>query len=320
MMQRPALAGCVSAFAIMLAALPATAHAEVDQTVQDALALHSAGKPGEAYDKLAPMVPARAGDPDFDYALGLAAADSGRFGEAIIALQRVLAMQPSNGPARAELARAYALAGDIDTARAEFDTVSGDPTIPDPVRNRFNRLVRNFDKQIDGGGDSVTGFVEAEGGYDSNINTATDATSITLPVFAFLGPATLGGAATSQDKPFYQVQAGVSGSTALGRQTRAYLSLLGNWRDNFESHLFDQASVTATTGLSYSFATGDAVSLSGQAQRFWLGHDGYRTSIGAIAQYTHRLDAGSALSFSAQYYRLNYDNQPFNDEIGRAHV
>src|SRR5215207_2767472 len=74
-----------------------------------------------------------------------AAQDSGRFGEAIIALQRVLAVQPDNAPARAELARAYAMAGDIDTAREQFATVVDDPSLPDPVRQRFTGFVRQFD-------------------------------------------------------------------------------------------------------------------------------------------------------------------------------
>jgi predicted Zn-dependent protease len=120
-----------------------------------ARAAQAAGQAGRAYELLAPLADARAGDPAFDYALGLAAVDSGRPSEAIVALQRVLAVQPNNGPARAELARAYAAIGDIDTARAEFDTVVGDPSIPDPVRQRFSRLVRDFDRQIAGGADEI---------------------------------------------------------------------------------------------------------------------------------------------------------------------
>ena len=42
--------------------------------------------------------------------------------------------------ARAEIARVYALSGDVDTARAQFDTVLQDPSLPDPVRQRFTRM------------------------------------------------------------------------------------------------------------------------------------------------------------------------------------
>ncbi|MET0370503.1 MAG: tetratricopeptide repeat protein [Sphingobium sp.] len=300
------LAGCMLALS-----LPAAA--EVDDAVKRALALHGQGKPAEAFAILAPLESSRAGDPDFDYALGLAAADSGHHGAAIVALQRVIAEQPNNAPARAEIARVYALAGDIDTARATFDTVVNDPTVPDPVRQRVGRLVRQYDREIAGSGGNLTGFVDAEGGIDSNINSATGLTSITLPVFSFLGPAALGGAATRMDAPYYQAQAGLSGSAGLSRQTAVYASVLGSWRDNLESRLFDQAAVTGTAGIRHAFANRDAFSLSGQGQRFWLGHDGYRTSVGAIGQYTHLIGTGSAVALGAQYHRLNYDGDPLRD-------
>jgi len=294
-------------------ALAVPAMAQSDSLTSDAMALQAQGKSDEAYRLLAPQTGARAGDPDFDYVLGLAAADSGHFAEAIAALQRVLAVQPDNMQARAEIARVYALAGDIDTARAEFNTVNNDPTVPDPVRQRIGKLVRDYDRQIAGGGSDVTGFADAEIGYDSNVNTATGLSAITLPVFAFLGPAALTGPATRMDDGYYQFQAGLSGSTGVSRQTRLYASALGSWRDNFESDLFDQAGLTATAGASHILANQDVVSLSGQVQRFWLDRTGYRTSSGAIAQYTKRLSAGSALSGQIQYFRSNYDHDPLRD-------
>ena len=57
-----------------------------------------------------PLEADRAGEPDFDFVLGMAAIDSGRIAEAIFALQRVVDTQPENGPARAELGRALMLA------------------------------------------------------------------------------------------------------------------------------------------------------------------------------------------------------------------
>jgi tetratricopeptide (TPR) repeat protein len=290
-----------------------TAMATTDAPVTQALALQQQGKAAQAYALLLPDVAARAGDPDFDYAFGLAAADSRHFGDAIAAFQRVIAVQPDNAQARAEIARVYALAGDIDTAKAQFDTVVDDPTVPDPVRQRIGKLVRDYDRAIRGGADRLTGYIDAEGGYDGNINTATNATSITLPVFAFLGPASLSGTARRTDDAYYQIQGGLSGSTALSRQTRLYLSGLGSWRDNLDSKRFDQASLTGTLGIVHGMASGDAVSLSGQAQQYWLGHDGYRASFGAIGQYTHRLNSGAALAVQAQYYRLDYADDPLRD-------
>jgi len=225
----------------------------------------------------------------------------------------VLAVQPNNAPARAELARAYALMGDVDTARAEFDTVVGDPSIPDPVRQRFTGLIRQFDRQMAGGNDEITGFVDVEGGWDSNINAATDETSIILPAFAFLGTATLGGAAVQRGEPFVQIQGGVSGSTAVDRQTRLFGSVLANWRDNLESTFVDQGSLVGSAGVAHTLGNRDVISFAVQAQEFLLDGNSYRASLGAIARYTMAMPGNAALSFSGEYFRLNYDNNPLAD-------
>ena len=273
----------------------------------------SAGNAEAQYRALAPQEAQRAGDPAYDYALAIAAIDAGHYGAAIIALQRVLAVQPDNAAARAELARAYAMAGDIDTAREEFATVVDDPSLPDPVRQRFTGFVRQFDRQIAGGGSDVSGFVDARAGYDSNINAATDLTQITIPLFSFLGPGALGPGARKRGDEFYELTGGVSGVHAIGRQNRLFGSVLGNYRDNFDSGAFDQAALTGTAGVAHTFANRDVVSLSAQAQRFWLDDDGYRDSYGAVAQYTHLLQQGRALTVSAQYNRLDFDGQPLLD-------
>lgn len=303
----------IGAFAFSACTVAAPAHAETDAVVSQALELHRGGKPEEAYRLLAPLAETRAGDPDFDYALGLAAADAGHHGEALLALQRVLAIQPTNAQARAEIARVYALSGDVDTARQQFDTVLQDPSLPDPVRQRFTRMVESYDRQISGGGSDVTGFLDVSGGYDSNINSATDLTQVTIPLFAVFGPGTLGPGARASDAGYYEVIGGVSGVTSVGRQDRLFGSVLGNWHDNFKSSAFDQGSLTGTGGYAHSFANRDTLSISGQVQQFWLGGNSYRQAVGGVVQYTHLLQGGRALSFAGQYFRLNFDNQPLLD-------
>ena len=291
----------------------APAVAIVDAPVREALSLHVADKAGAAYALLAPLEAARAGDPDYDYALGLAAADSGKRGHAIIAFQRVLAVQPTNGPVRAEIARVYAMAGDVDTARVEFDTVVNDPSVPDPVRQRLDRLIRGYDREIAGGGNDVSGYIDAEAGHDSNINAATGLNSITLPVFAFLGPAALNGAATRQSDGFGQLQGGVSAGTGFSRQTRGFVSGLGSYRDNFDSREFDQATFTGTAGVSHTTASRDVFAVSGQAQFFRLGGDAFRNAYGVTGQFTRRLAGNRAMFVTAQVFRLDYRQDDLRD-------
>ncbi|MGB6319008.1 MAG: hypothetical protein WBG08_10245, partial [Litorimonas sp.] len=219
---------------------------------------------------------------------------------------------PGNAQARAELARAYALAGDIDTARDQFDTVVADPSLPDPVRQRFDRLVRDYSRAIEGAS-SVSGFIDVKGGWDSNVNAATDETQIVIPLFAAFGPGNLGAAAREAESGFVEAIGGVSGVKALNRQSRLFGSVLGTHRENFDETDFNQTSLTGTVGYGRALANRDVVSVSGQAQQFWLGGDGFRTSLGGVAQYTKALSGGRALSLSAEWFDLDFDNDPLRD-------
>lgn len=300
---------CLSGVSVSAQGIPKNDNALIAQAV----ALQGQGKSNAAYLILRPAIMTNAQDPEFNYILGLTAADSGHVPEAILAFQRVLAVDPGNAQARAELARTYAMAGDLDTARDQFDTVVNDPSLPDPVRQRFDRIVRNYDKTIKGGGSSVSGFLDVSGGYDSNVNAATDETSIIIPLFAGFGAGNLGAASQEQSDEYVNLQGGVSGVTALSRQTRAFGSVLGTYRDNIGSSRFDQALITGTAGLGRTLANRDVVSGSLQVQQFWLGHDSYRQSYGGILQYTKRLSNGKAFSLSGEYFQQDFESDPLRD-------
>ncbi len=308
----PRRAATALAMLVIAGTVAVPALAAVDAVVDQATQLIRAGHPREAYALLVPLTDARAADADFDYALGLAAIDSGHTAEAIVALQRALAIRPGFAPARAEIARAYALTGDIDTARKQFDTVAGDPTIPDPVRQRFGALVQGFDK-INQPGLKVSGFAEGGVGYDSNVNAATSQTQLIIPLLSFLGPAALSGAATQQGDGFATVEAGLTLDYGFDRHSHVYLSGLGSGHINFAQTAFSQAIGVATAGYSYTAANHDVMSLSGQYQYFSLGGTGYRRALGGIAQYSHVLGATRSLSLAGQFFDIMYPTDRLRD-------
>lgn len=295
---------------VCLASSPACA--ATDPVLRQATQLLNSGHAADAYALLTPAADTRASDADYDYLLGLAALDSGHPAEAIVALQRALALRPGFAQARAEIARAYALSGDIDTARAQFDAVSGDPTIPDPVRQRFGALVRRYDK-INQPGLAVSGYAEAGTGYDSNVNAATSQTQLVIPLLSFLGPASLSGAATQQGDGFATVEGGITLDYGFDRKSHAFVSGLGSGHINFRQSAFSQAIGVATAGYSYTAANHDVASLSGQYQRFWIGGTGYRRAVGAIAQYSHYLGAARTLSMAGQYFDIAYPTDPLRN-------
>ena len=63
--------------------------------------------PQAAYALLEPHTGAYSSSEDFNYLLGIAALDSGRPSQSVLALERVLANNPDHTLARAEIARAF---------------------------------------------------------------------------------------------------------------------------------------------------------------------------------------------------------------------
>ena len=291
---------------------PGQAWAADPDVVAQADALAQSGHPQGAYELLAPLADEKAANAEFDYALGIAALDSGKPAEAIVALQRALMIRPDFAQARAEIARAYAMAGDVDTARREFNTVAGNPSIPDPVRRQFFSAVQQLDK-INKPGLAVSGYLQAGSGYDSNVNAATSASQLLIPLFASLGPATLSGAAQRQGDGFASGEAGLSLDYGFDRQSHVFASLLGSEHATFENHAFDQTSGNATLGYGYTFASRDVATVSLQGQEFLLGGKDYQRAFGVVGQFTHQLDYGRAISAIGQFYDIRYPTDPLRD-------
>ena len=78
--------------AAMLASGAGLVHSEVDALVRNARTLLDKGQAKEAFELLEPQETPRAGDPDFDTVLGIAANETGQFTRAVFALERVLSV------------------------------------------------------------------------------------------------------------------------------------------------------------------------------------------------------------------------------------
>ena len=128
--------------------------AVADEVTDKAKALLGANKGGEAYQLLEPLESARAGEVEFDFLLGISALEIGQNTRAVFALERVLAMEPGNARARAEIARAYLALGETKTAAQEFETVQRDgSSIP---RRRQHRCCPSFGRRECNVGDGLS--------------------------------------------------------------------------------------------------------------------------------------------------------------------
>lgn len=127
----------------------------------------------ELYRFLAPLEARFAGDPDYDYALGASALDSGNLSQAVFALQRAVAGRPRFAGARMELARAYFAIGDNESARREFAILEQED--PPPAARRAIAEYRMAIEQRAAAYQSQrSAYAELVSGYDSNANGAPD--------------------------------------------------------------------------------------------------------------------------------------------------
>ncbi|MDX1434768.1 MAG: tetratricopeptide repeat protein, partial [Gammaproteobacteria bacterium] len=261
--------------------------------------------PEAAYQTLAPHEPRFAGDPAFDYLLGIAAFDSGRVTNAVFALERVLAVDPDNVLARAELARAYLVLGERETARREFETVSR-RDIPEEARQAVERYLTAFRDTPEQGAD-FKGFLAVTIGYDTNVNAASDVESVALPaVPGVVFPVNPDAVETGDE--FATIAGGVSWSVPLDDDLRlnagvnAYQKLLES------DTMFDSGSLNGYVGLDW--IRGDTIyTLAAQGENYKIDYSTYRNAFGGLAQVRHIISPTSQITGYGQYLRLDYPGQ-----------
>jgi tetratricopeptide (TPR) repeat protein len=154
---------------MLLILLAASGLARADPAaVERARAMLAAGNPKGAFAELSPLQGTLAGQPEFDYLLGVAALDSGRIEDAIIAFERVLALIPNHAGAQMDLARSYYQAGSFDLAEAAFLKLraSNPPPAAQQAIAGYLDAIQTRKQQTRAG---WTGYGELGIGYDTNI-------------------------------------------------------------------------------------------------------------------------------------------------------
>jgi hypothetical protein len=208
-----AIAGAALCAVLLVTGLPAQ---PASANLAKARMLMDAGHAQGAYALLSPELTANAGAPEFNYAFGLAASDSGHPADAAAAFERVLALQPNNLQARAELGRVYRpeRAGS-GAARTEYR---------EKPNRRAGRCAQDTRPLCLGAGYRPVGRRhprqrQCDGArrLDSNVNNSTSDTRILTPAFASLGFANLSPSAQAQQDGFGEALACLAGAGFLRR-------------------------------------------------------------------------------------------------------
>lgn len=172
------LAAGVPAQAVAQGSEGETLRVEADASLRALLARAedrlAAGDAAGAYAILAPQETTYAGNPLFDYLLGVAALDTGQTSEAVFSLQRALAVEPRFSGARLELARAYFESGQREQARPLFEETLAEAPPPE-LRDVITRYLLAIDAAPPAPRSRFMPYAELQAGYDSNANGSTAA-------------------------------------------------------------------------------------------------------------------------------------------------
>lgn len=286
------------------------AHAQADTLVRESLALVEQGKARQAFDQLAAVETERAGDPDFDTVLGIAANETGQFTRAVFALERALTVQPANSRARAELGRALFSLGDNQAARQVLQETRRE-NIPAEVTKRIDEFLQAIDRNEEAARSSIKVYVEISVGSDSNINSGPSNANVAVPALGGL-VFTLSPSGVKLKDEFYSVGAGVSGRYVIDPRLSLIASAAGNFRFNHDFNDFDTNQLDVSAGATYKVDKNEFAAVA-QVGTYSADNRGVRDQRGLVGEWTHRPDGASQWSSYLQLSTLRYPGQSLRD-------
>ena len=285
-----------------------------DATLEQAKALMAKRDPAAAYNLLKPLEDKRAGDPDFDYLLGIAALDTGRNTEAVFALERVLAVNPNHPHARAEIARAYYQLGEVETSRRQFEAIKKEP-MPAEAAATIQKFLDAIEQAQAGTRTTVMAYIELAAGHDSNVNSGTTATS--TPAIPGFSPGVVSPEARKQSDAFGNIAAGAAVRHPVSPGFALFANVDGTQRLNKDENDFDQGTIGANLGMELTQSS-NKFTLALQGQQLYFDYNRYRDTTGAVGQWQRQIGNSGVFSAFLQYARLHYmNNGPLRRDTDR---
>ncbi|MGN7613655.1 surface lipoprotein assembly modifier [Magnetococcales bacterium HHB-1] len=270
------------------------------------------------------------GDPEFDYLMGWALFDTQQLDKALFALERVLMIQP--GHAMARLTTARILIGNQQWEAAEEHLQMLVQEHPQPqIRkwvDQLNQVIIRKKEQVEKGEKAsaktrLTGYLKSSIGYDTNVISGPDVSSLILPAYSYTSLYDLGDSSADEDwlatiSAGFQITHRIMDKTWLTGGLSLSQSLHQSRPD------VDKGIVTGEMGLSRQLNDNDLVSIGIEGQLYTLDDKRYRTYESGKLAWRHRFEKGNLLSTHLQHYNYNYfengDEDTESTVLGVTHL
>ena len=279
---------------------------QADAGWQTAWQLLDAGDAEAAYQLLKAVELAEAGKVDYDALLAHSAEQSGRYTEAIFAYERLLATRPGDTEARFQLARIYFRLGERHNATTAYRYIleqSPSTALGEASRRDLDALSRGvrFDPT------RIHGHVGLKVGYDSNVNSAADLTSFSVPGVGVFPPLTanLAPASREQSDQFYSLY----GRLKIDHQLSGDASLYGvadlQSKRLDDAGAFDTQQASLSGGIRVTHGN-DQYRLGVNAGQYRLDDSDYLAYHHLVAGWNHRIGQQRSMELRGTWGRLGY--------------
>lgn len=249
-----------------------------------------------------------AGRPRFDYQLGLAALDSGAPGQAILALERVLAFDPGHLQARAEIGRAYLLTGERQSARRELEVVAAQ-RIPTEARQVIDGYLAGLAQAEAAASGRRSFHVEMAFGWDSNVNFGSSLTQWILADGTAVSPLPVN---QRESSPFVGTTAGGFAVHPMGDGLEAVWGGTLSHRAHPSVHRLDQTSVDFAAGVQHRKGCHTST-MQALLQHLRLDQRGFRNAVGGLGQWRCDLDARTQAGAFVQVFGFRHPDESIRD-------
>lgn len=262
-----------------------------------------------AYAVLEPLESDLSGDINYDYLLGVAAVESGNVTRGVFALERVIAQNPENTAARAEIAKAHLKLGEVSTSKTELTSVKEQNPSPETALE-VDKMLSAIDKSM-GLTTTFSAFLDLGFGHDSNVNSATNLSTVAAPGLGG-GIFIINSSGQAKSDSFISMAAGAGFRHPLSAHFAVLGSISGNQQLNSSESKFDVSSLDFNVGLEYKKRI-DRFSLVVQANNFDVDTESFRRSKSVVAQWQRNFDDHNQASLYTQISRLNYVSDSTRD-------
>ncbi len=303
---------CLSAGLLLFALLQAGL-ADAASTAEEIQKLLDSNAAGRAYDLGLKQLASEAGDPNFDFAFGLAAVQVGHPEQAVFAFERVLLQFPENDRVRLEFARAHFVLGNYAEARTQFEIVLTHKP-PENVRERVQLFLAKIRERETAVRPVVGGYVAFRAGHDTNVNAATADTTVDVPA---LGLVTLAAGAVELAGNFAELEVAGEVVRPISKKKALFGKLSGTFRDNFDvdgefDDEFDTGTFQARGGISF-LGKKSLFRLPIHYERLHLDGEEFRNLLLLGGEWERSFGKAERLTVFGQIGAVRYPEQEFRD-------